>query len=95
MFQSGRISEQEFLSALSVGKGEAKKIIGQDQVETLSVRERGTNADIRIREDPNHSEAHESVVVVPEVKTKAAPKIGRQIAGVTKAPTKLKRLVRL
>jgi hypothetical protein len=96
MFQSGRITEQEFLSALSVGKGEAKKIIGQDQVETLSITEKGVNADIRIRDDPDyHTDKQEPVVMVPATVTKPAAKIGRQIQGVTKNSKPLKRLVRL
>lgn len=95
MFQSGRITEQEFLSALSVGKAEAKKIIGADQVETLSVTAKGTSADIRIREAEVKTD--EPVVVVPETKSKPVRKVGRQIAGVTAKPSAkpLKRLVRL
>jgi hypothetical protein len=98
MFQAGRITEREFLEALSVGKAEAKRIIGQDQVETLSVTEKGTNADIRIRENiDDYDHPHnEPVVIVPEVKAKPVRKVVRQIANVTTPPKpKLKRLVRL
>jgi hypothetical protein len=97
MFQAGRITEREFLEALSVGKAEAKRIIGQDQVETLSVTEKGTNADIRIREDPAYNQDDdEPRVIVPEVQAKPVRKVVRQIANVTTPPKpKLKRLVRL
>lgn len=96
LFQAGRITERQFLEALSVGKAEAKKIIGADQVEAISVTEKGTTADVRIRVDEDyHSDKQEPVVIAPEVKTKPVPKVGRQIAGVTKKPTPLRRLIRL
>jgi hypothetical protein len=96
MFQTGRITEKEFLDALSVGKAEAKRIIGADQVETISVTEQGTTADIRITPNVDtRGGPHEPVVIVPEVRLKPALKVGRQIAGVTAKPKLLKRLIRL
>jgi hypothetical protein len=97
MFQAGRITEAEFLEALSVGKAEAKRIIGADQVETISKTEKGTNADIRVTYNVDTRGDEGPVAVVPETVKPAARKVGRQIAGVTKDPIRkpLRRLVRL
>ena len=47
MWQSGEITKDQFFSCIGVGKKEAKLIIGEDQVEAISMDKLGTDADIR------------------------------------------------
>jgi hypothetical protein len=43
-----KITKAQFLEAISVGKEVAKRILGEDQITKLLVKEKGTKADIRV-----------------------------------------------
>lgn len=62
MLLNGTINEDQFLSAISVGKADANRIIGHDQVLHISAKSVGKKADIRISEyDKPYAEDYEVI----------------------------------
>lgn len=47
LWQAGEITEDQYFDCLTVGKKDASLVIGEDQVEMLSIDKLGTAADIR------------------------------------------------
>lgn len=64
LLYKGKITEDQFLSAISVGKGEASRIIGHDQVLHISANKIGSRSDIRLEVDKN-SHIDEFSVIQP------------------------------
>ena len=76
LWQEGTIDTDQFLAALSVGKGEAERILGVDQVESFSVKRVGDGSDLRTK---SLGSGHSGMdVVVPDVPVKA-PTLRRPI----------------
>lgn len=48
LWQDGEITEDQYFECLAVGKTDAKLVIGEDQVETISIDTKGSKADIRV-----------------------------------------------
>lgn len=65
--EDGVIDREQFLSALTVNKDKAKKILGEDQVAAMSEKVTGTRSDIRTSERTKGNIEGSEVIIPPTV----------------------------
>lgn len=65
LWRNGEITQEQYFNCLSVGKRDAKLIVGEDQVEAISIDKLGTEADIR-RDASNAGTVKGIQVVTPD-----------------------------
>jgi hypothetical protein len=65
LWQDGEITDDQYFECLSIGKKKASLIIGEDQVETISIDKQGSDADIR-RDASNAGTVKGISVITPE-----------------------------
>lgn len=82
MFKAGELTEKQFFDSLSVSKKEARLLIGEDQVEAISIDKLGTDADIR-RDNSNAGVVSGIQVLTPDT---VPPKSIKRIATPVQKP---------
>ena len=88
MWEKGYITKEQFLEAISVAKGVANNLIGQDQVKHIEQVKKSSTADLRTEKVPYNSDKEtKTQVVVPKLNirnrrvkpVKLLPKLRRKI----------------
>lgn len=91
-YENKKITREQFLQALSIGKAEANRIIGQDQVKAIAKIVHGKNADLRVstaKYNPDKNVRVEIKRPVIKIRTRRRPYANN------KATSKLRRKIKL